>query len=541
MAGDKPIRVSQHSGREGSARHNDRSFLEGRSVAEKKELAPHIQESREGEKLVMLHSWDGQQDFTASELAYYTQAYGAGQDACNARYVREGHPERCKTTGDLYQGKLTRPEEMILQIGDKNSRITGEAFTVCLEEYLDRLKMWSQEHDNCMRILTVAVHLDEASPHAHVRRVWEYTDRYGYRRLGQNKALEAAGLPLPNPEKPIGRYNNRKQSFDGWARGQWQEICKVHGFAIQTEPRIGIRHKNKADYISGQIQADIAAQEAQREAARAESERAICNAQKARMDVQKAEHDKNIAEQAKMALKGDIERLTRERDLLSEQLKNSESQSERYRQKLAHIKQRQKELMEKRTIRTGLLNTEVVTVVKDEEAVMAAVDGVVQAQEKAEVLTRRIQDLETTKHTLEEEIKDLRQEIDMYKRDMKEYRDEALVIRAARELSPAEYQRRMRYDFDIQIKEDGKIDLPPVPELTRASALLLQQKYYAAREEIRKAKVYDQIAQAARQDNSVRDAVRDFMPEVDRQLEHGRLNAQKQKTKIFARDLDLEL
>ena len=30
----------------------------------------------------------------------------------------------------------------------------------------------------------------------------------------QEKALEELGIPLPNPEKPKGRNNNRKQTFD---------------------------------------------------------------------------------------------------------------------------------------------------------------------------------------------------------------------------------------------------------------------------------------------------------------------------------------
>ena len=64
----------------------------------------------------------------------------------------------------------------------------------------------------------MAYHFDEATPHAHLRRVWKYTDRRGYVRIGQDKALRRAGVELPYPGKPEGRYNNSKVMFDAMAR-----------------------------------------------------------------------------------------------------------------------------------------------------------------------------------------------------------------------------------------------------------------------------------------------------------------------------------
>lgn len=249
------IRVSQHSGRTGSAKHNDRSFLADKSDQERKEMAPHIREDASGDN----RFWCCQDGVTfgEAELNFYVQRYSAAQEATNERYRKEGHSDRCKTVQDLYQGKLTRPEETIIQIGDMNSNISQKDFVACLNEYIRQLNQWNREHGSHMHILNLAAHFDESSPHAHLRRVWDYKDKDGFLRLGQNKALEAAGIELPEPDKKIGRYNNRKMTFDTMARKMWQQICKDHGFDIETEARPNMKHKNKGDFIADQIDQQI--------------------------------------------------------------------------------------------------------------------------------------------------------------------------------------------------------------------------------------------------------------------------------------------
>lgn len=255
MSGGERLRVSQHSGRSGSAKHNDRSFLADRSDEWRQEHAPHIDTTRTGENVVW--TWDGQTDIETSERTWYEQEYQRAQDATNARYVREGHADRCKTSDDLYNGRLTRPEEMILQVGKQADNINPAEFAQAVDRYLDKLDEWDTAHGGHMHILSIALHVDESSPHLHIRRVWDYRDRDGLTRLGQARALEAASVPLPDPTKPTGRYNNRKMSFDSMARGWWQECCREQGWDIETEARPGMRHKDKRDYIRDQIAAEI--------------------------------------------------------------------------------------------------------------------------------------------------------------------------------------------------------------------------------------------------------------------------------------------
>lgn len=280
MSGGERLRVSQHSGRQGSAKHNDRSFLAGRSEAWRQEHAPHIDPERTDDNVVW--TWDGQTDVEASERAWYSQEYQRAQEATNARYTREGHSDRCKSTDQLYEGRLTRPEEMILQVGTQADGIDPAEFAQAVDRYLDKLDEWDTAHGGHMHILSIALHVDESSPHLHIRRVWDYTDRDGLTRLGQARALEAAGIPLPDPSKPVGRYNNRKMSFDSLARGWWQEACRAQGWEIETEARPDMRHKDKAAYIYDQIAAEL-------DTVRQERDDMTAQADKARQDATAAD------------------------------------------------------------------------------------------------------------------------------------------------------------------------------------------------------------------------------------------------------------
>lgn len=303
MSKTATLRASQHSGREGSGRHNDRSFLTGRGEGWIREHAAHIDTSRTSDNQV--YTWDGQTDIERSERAWYDRTYGPAQEKINARYILERHPDRCKTTDDLYDGKLTRPEEMILQVGNRDVRADEQSFIEALNDYINRLDEWNQAHGDHMTILSMALHMDETTPHVHIRRVWDYTDRDGLTRLGQNRALEQAGVELPDPSKPVGRYNNRKMTFDKTAREMWHEACRAHGLEIETEPVPDRRHQDKADYIRGQISQEIDDLTAQRDDLRAEADQLAQDIKKARQQAQK--------------LRAERDKLTSERDELSRQ------------------------------------------------------------------------------------------------------------------------------------------------------------------------------------------------------------------------------
>ena len=88
--------------------------------------------------------------------------------------------------------------------------------------------------------------------HIHERHVFDYVNRYGEVEPKQEKALEALGFELPDPEKNQGRTNNRKMVFDAVCRVILFDICKRHGLAVEEEPDPGNRGRSylmKNDYI----------------------------------------------------------------------------------------------------------------------------------------------------------------------------------------------------------------------------------------------------------------------------------------------------
>ena len=72
---------------------------------------------------------------------------------------------------------MTRPEEMILQVGKQADNVDPADFAQAVDRYLDKLDEWDTVHGGHMHILSIALHVDESSPHLHIRRVWDYTDR----------------------------------------------------------------------------------------------------------------------------------------------------------------------------------------------------------------------------------------------------------------------------------------------------------------------------------------------------------------------------
>lgn len=246
------MRASMHSGRTGSAKHNDRSFLEGLVLAKQEEVAPHIDLDKTKQNVIRQIA-GRKENLEVTEMTVYKKLFSASQEAKNARYRAQGHAERCKTVEELYRGRQTRPEETIYQIGNAERCVSPTTLEVCYRDYMRRMLDWSERHGHPMLILNWTLHADETTPHIHERRVWRYRDADGNWRIGQNRALEAAGIPLPHPDQPAGRYNNRKMTFDKMARQIWIETCREHGIEIDDVPVQGVRHKDKQAYMAGQI------------------------------------------------------------------------------------------------------------------------------------------------------------------------------------------------------------------------------------------------------------------------------------------------
>lgn len=264
------MRATIHNGRTSNLgaftpKHNDRNFNINH--------AEHINPERV--KLNRYWNWTGKEiTFEDAERAFYEKHIRQHLDAQNARYRAQRHAERVKSMDEYRRSPQTCPEEVILQIGKLGDTIPADMMARIIQEQIN----WEQQTFPGVRVLDVALHMDEqGAPHIHERRAWVYTDKDGNSAISQNKSLEQMGVELPNPDRPRGRFNNRKQTFSKRCREHLLQICREHGLEIEEIPQ----EKSK----SGRTLEDYQAGEAEKRAADAErrrqsSERAAESAEK---------------------------------------------------------------------------------------------------------------------------------------------------------------------------------------------------------------------------------------------------------------------
>lgn len=265
------MRATIHNGRTShlgafTPRHNDRNF----NISH----AEHIDPERV--KNNRYWNWTGNPEttFEAAEAAFYEKHIRQHLDAQNARYRAQRHAERTKTLDEYRRSPQTCPEEVILQIGKLGDTIPADMMARIIQEQIN----WEQKQFPGVKVLDVALHMDEqGAPHIHERRAWVYTDKDGNLAISQNKSLEQMGVELPNPDRPQGRFNNRKQVFSRMCREHLLQICREHGLEIEEIPQ----EKSQ----SGRTLEDYKANEAEKRAAEADrrrefSERAAESAEK---------------------------------------------------------------------------------------------------------------------------------------------------------------------------------------------------------------------------------------------------------------------
>ena len=259
-------RVTRHNGRAGkngvyNPKHNDRSFDLAHADHIDPAAAQHnvlwdcyggytYLEKRNTEDLAVR--------FEEVERHFYAERY---TDYCLGQHERNrktGHPERDRSTEDLRLNKKTCPEESIIQIGNMEDQIDADVFFKIAVDFFDEFNERFGEH---VHILDWSLHVDESTPHIHERHVFDCENPYGEIAPQQEKALEALEIPLPFPDRPSGKHNNRKMKFDSICRCLLIDVAKRHGIEIAEEPIYGGReYLEKQDFIREKLKAQIAEQ-----------------------------------------------------------------------------------------------------------------------------------------------------------------------------------------------------------------------------------------------------------------------------------------
>ena len=236
------MRATNHSSREwGLARHNDRDF--------DIEKADHIDPGKQDENYYWNYYGDQELTFQQAELRFYEEAFQGMLQDINARAIASRHKERCKDAIDLLKGRTTCPEEIIYQIGDKDTHVGRNELAAVFNDF----RKWHREKFGQHIIpLDYSLHMDEQTPHIHLRQVWIYQNPAGFRAIGQERALKEMGYELPDPGKKEGRNNNRKMVYTRECRQKWLEICREKGIEVEIEPEHRAPNKQnlrKGEYI----------------------------------------------------------------------------------------------------------------------------------------------------------------------------------------------------------------------------------------------------------------------------------------------------
>lgn len=280
------MRMTVHNGRAGkngvySPKHNDRNF----DISS----AEHINPERMPGNVYW--NWTGRKDmsFEDCEKAFYEEHCRAHLDAVNQRHREQRHPERVRDMDAYRTARQTCPEETLLMIGNKNEYLPPRT----LRAICEKLKDWKENTVSGLRVLDMALHVDEeGAPHIHMRRAWIYRDENDVESIAQSKTLQAAGIPLPHPDKPQGRHNNRKQVFSAMERQALYEICRGYGLEslLETKPREQSR--------SGRELEDYKASEAEKRAQAAEMRARMAEekARQAEASLQKIKNAKTHAQ-----------------------------------------------------------------------------------------------------------------------------------------------------------------------------------------------------------------------------------------------------
>ena len=262
------LKLTRHNGRAGThgtynPKHNDRNFDLTNSE--------HIDPERAKGNIY----WDcfhgfrstiAPQDpddlaatFSDVERQFYETHYTAFVESQNERNAKIRHTERNRSIPDLLSSRKTCPEETIYQLGTLDEHASAEDLLNIVTEFIEAFKA---KYGNHVHVLDWALHLDESTPHIHERHVFDCKNKYGEVAPQQEKALEALGFELPDPDKPLSRRNNRKIAFDAACRKMLFEIAKLYGLELEEEAEYGNRkYLEKQDFILAKQKEQLAAQQ----------------------------------------------------------------------------------------------------------------------------------------------------------------------------------------------------------------------------------------------------------------------------------------
>ena len=249
-------RVNAKTGKAYSRKHNDRQYdvTKAENINESmviKNIILHY--DKDNVPHVIDNADENRTSIDEHEHTIYQELFGDSLSAQHRRNEAARHPERNKSIDDLLDSKNTCPEETIFQIGSVDDGFPDSS--ILMEIFEDYQREVIARFGHNIHFLDAALHLDEAVPHIHVRKVWTYDGKDGL-DISQNKALEEMGFERPEPDKAPNKWNNAKITFSEWERDIKLKLCQKYGLDIELVPKVpGKTSMTKEEAIAVKLQA----------------------------------------------------------------------------------------------------------------------------------------------------------------------------------------------------------------------------------------------------------------------------------------------
>ncbi len=240
------MKATLHIGK-GTVKHNDRTFDLNK--------ATHIDQTRQNDNFYINRYLDDTITFEECEKRYFAENYLQWLEAQNEKYRKRRQYGYIRSIDDLMKAEKTQPKEMILQIGKKDNHSDKEVLLECVHQFNEE---FNKRYGTNAHILDIAIHNDEATPHAHIRFICDYLDKDGIKKIGVDKALKKLGIKPPKANAKTDRYNNTLQTFTEQIRFIWNQIIKNHGIEIDdTVKNASQKHLTVLEYKTKKLQEEI--------------------------------------------------------------------------------------------------------------------------------------------------------------------------------------------------------------------------------------------------------------------------------------------
>ena len=227
--------------------------------------APHIDPSRTH----LNKSWTCCEGIGVDqEMLYYERTFSAALEKRNKKKIEQRHKKDVRDMDWYYNYHSHQPERVLIGYGHYEMK-DDTTYTMDPEELWSIWQeqvAWEEKTFPQVKYLNFFLHLDEHTPHIEAARVWIAYDEEGIADVGQNRALEQMGVPLPEPPAYIGpkpqkkdfatkedydlenaawkaakaeitaKYN-RKVVYSAMCREHFFDLLKEHGYDPIIEPR----------------------------------------------------------------------------------------------------------------------------------------------------------------------------------------------------------------------------------------------------------------------------------------------------------------